>query len=182
MNCMNIIAATKPTFPDDKFTGTKGVMTAFRVLGAKDGVVADESAANGVLFSSESYMFLIKYDYKNEPRYILYFWQGRTSSAGQKGASALVTMDLTVLGVPAGNDFVPPTHVYISEGRETHTFASFFPQRICVVLSGKFRSAVLPKKPADDALLIKIYNISTCRTKTACEVLVYCLDNHTRFL
>ncbi len=48
----------------------------------------------GEFYSGESYVILYSYIWKNKDCHIIYFWQGRTSSIQEKGASALLTIEL----------------------------------------------------------------------------------------
>ena len=45
----------------------------------------------GQFFGGDSYVLLYSYEKNGKPQNILYFWQGRTSSSDEKGASALLT-------------------------------------------------------------------------------------------
>lgn len=170
-----ISSVQKHNFSDVKYKdlinsgNKKPINTAFRVLNGKDGVVRDDAACRGVLFTGETYIFLITYDYKNQTRYLVYFWNGRESPAGSKAASTLLSQDLTALGIEKGPEFVPPNHVLLFEGKETPLFLSLFSHNIIVVLSGRYRESYLPCKTSD-RLLIKLYHSNDKRPVVGCQV------------
>jgi hypothetical protein len=48
----------------------------------------------GQFFGGDSYILLYTYLVKGKENYIIYFWQGRDSSQDEKGASALLAVEM----------------------------------------------------------------------------------------
>eukprot|EP01114_Cavostelium_apophysatum_P010431 TRINITY_DN2412_c0_g1_i1.p1 TRINITY_DN2412_c0_g1~~TRINITY_DN2412_c0_g1_i1.p1 ORF type:complete len:1379 (+),score=482.22 TRINITY_DN2412_c0_g1_i1:221-4357(+) len=72
--------------------GRSGKVEIWRVVDNTKVAVAKET--HGQFYSSESYLILYTYIWKNKDCYIIYFWQGRNSSILEKGTAALLTIDL----------------------------------------------------------------------------------------
>ena len=74
----------------------------------------------GQFYSSESYMVLYTYKQNEKDAYILYYWLGGSSSINEKGATAMLSVDLdNKLG---GS----PVEVRVTEGKEPPHFRSIF--------------------------------------------------------
>lgn len=53
-----------------------------------------DSSQYGHFYCGESYIILYTYIWKNKDCHLIYFWQGRSSKILEKGASALLTVEL----------------------------------------------------------------------------------------
>ena len=88
----------------------------------------------GQFFGGDSYVMQYSYEKNGRPMYIIYFWQGRTSSADEKGASALLTKDLDdKLGGKA-------TQIRVVQGKEPSHFRSLFKGAMVVHEGGRASS------------------------------------------
>lgn len=78
---------------EDMFDDGNGKKTIWRVDGFEKVLV--EESLHGNFFSGDSFVILYQYKKKNKDCKIVYFWQGRDSSTNEKGASALLTIDVS---------------------------------------------------------------------------------------
>ncbi|KAL9652279.1 hypothetical protein ABK040_011939 [Willaertia magna] len=80
----------------------------------------------GHFYSGDSFVILFKYFKNNKYRYIVYFWQGRDSSINEKGASALLTIDVTNLVNNSDDNSGEVPQIRIIQQKETKHFISIF--------------------------------------------------------
>lgn len=76
----------------------------------------------GQLYSGDSFVILFKYYKSNKAKHIIYFWQGRDCSTNEKGASALLTIDVSNINLQ-GDD---APQIRIIQQKETRHFLSMF--------------------------------------------------------
>ena len=105
-----------------------GKIAVWRIENLKRVPLAENSY--GQFFSGDSYIVLYKYRNGSKESYILYFWQGRDSSADEKTASALLTVELA--GELAE---LPGAQVRVVQGKEPRHFLALFKGKM-VVRSG----------------------------------------------
>ena len=74
----------------------------------------------GIFDGSESYVVLYKYKQRNTDAFLIYFWLGDASTTNEKGAAALLTVELD--DAMGGN----PVQVRILQGKEPAHFRSLF--------------------------------------------------------
>lgn len=97
-------------------------------------LAAVPKAKYGQFYGGDSYVMQYSYEKNGRPMYILYFWQGRGSSADEKGASALLTKDLDdKLGGKA-------TQIRVVQGKEPSHFRSLFKGSMVVHEGGRASS------------------------------------------
>jgi hypothetical protein len=84
----------------------------------------------GQFFSGDSFVILTSYKKSNKDAYLVYFWQGRDSSINEKGASALLTIDIST-----EVDNAP--QIRITQQHETKHFLAMFSGRI-IIHNGKY--------------------------------------------
>jgi hypothetical protein len=102
----------------------------------------------GTFFSGDSFIVLYKYLKGNKPLYIIYFWQGRNSSINEKGASALLSIDLFA---EVGSESI---QVRIIQQKETTHFFEIFKKNI-IIKSGKFVDHKIDKVSLFDVRITK---------------------------
>lgn len=117
----------------------------------KVAVAADQ---HGQFYSGDSYIILYTYLKKNRPFYIIYFWQGRDSSADEKGASALLAVEL--------DDSLKgePTQVRVTQGKEPDHFLLIFRGQF-VVHRGGVASGFANRKGAssESSTAVSLYHV-----------------------
>jgi len=69
-----------------------GKRRVWRIVDFKKTAV--EEADYGQFYSGDSYLILYTYMRGNKEVHMIYYWQGRDSSTNEKGASALLTIEL----------------------------------------------------------------------------------------
>uniref|UniRef100_A0A182N393 Gelsolin-like domain-containing protein n=1 Tax=Anopheles dirus TaxID=7168 RepID=A0A182N393_9DIPT len=121
-------------------------------------LVPVEPAAYGTFYSGDSY--LVRYEYTVKAGghgYIVYFWQGKTSSTHEKGASAMhaVRMDDELAG--------KAILVRVAQGNEPRHFMKLFKGRMVTLLGDH------DKQAADDTKLFRIRG--TCADDVRAEEL-----------
>ncbi|KAG2377826.1 hypothetical protein C9374_008911 [Naegleria lovaniensis] len=95
----------------------------------------------GQLFSGDSFVILFKYYKSNKAKHLIYFWQGRDCSVNEKGASALLTIDVSNINLQ-GDD---APQIRMIQQKETRHFLSMFQSYLgldgLVIPLGKFNSS-----------------------------------------
>ncbi len=84
----------------------------------------------GQFFSGDSYVIMTSYKTSNRDNYLVYFWQGRDSSINEKGASALLTVDVSA-------EFEGAPQIRVTQQHETRHFMALFKNHI-VIHNGKY--------------------------------------------
>lgn len=85
----------------------------------------------GQFFAGDSYIILYTYMQGTRESYIIYFWQGRDSTADEKGASAILATKMDDdLGGAA-------TQVRVVQGKEPNHFLSLFKGKMIIHSGGK---------------------------------------------
>jgi len=89
----------------------------------------------GQFYQGDSYIVLYRYKKPSSKKEaaIIYFWQGRDSSTDEKGASALLTVDLDNQLQKEG---LEPVQVRVVQGREPNHFLTLFKGRMIVHQGG----------------------------------------------
>jgi advillin len=100
------------------------------------------AASHGQFYSGDSFIVLYTWPSKSNQKPIIYFWQGRSSSTDEKGASALLAqqLDQSMGGLAV--------QVRVVQGKEPNDFLSLFKGRM-VVHEGGVASGFKNKKDAD---------------------------------
>jgi len=80
----------------------------------------------GQFYGGDSYILLYTYKIGTKPAWIIYFWQGKDSSADEKGASALIAKDF---GDARG---AAPVQVRVVEGKEPNHFLTLFKGKMVI--------------------------------------------------
>jgi hypothetical protein len=109
----------------------------------------------GQFYAGDSYILLYTYEVNKKPAWIIYFWQGKDSSADEKGASALLTKQMDD---ERGGE---PVQVRIEQGREPNHFLTLFKGKM-VIHNGGYASAFKNKKETEtsvDANATRLYHI-----------------------
>jgi hypothetical protein len=109
----------------------------------------------GQFYAGDSYILLYTYEVNKKPAWIIYFWQGKDSSADEKGASALLTKQMDD---ERGGE---PVQVRIEQGREPNHFLTLFKGKM-VIHNGGYASAFKNKKETDttvDPDATRLYHI-----------------------
>lgn len=73
----------------------------------------------GHFYDQDSFLVLYKYMLNNKEKYIIYYWQGRHSSINEKGASALLTIDLE-------KEYQSAKEIRVAQGYEPLSFLNLF--------------------------------------------------------
>lgn len=110
-----------------------GTVQIWRVEG-KDKVAVDQSKY-GQFFGGDCYLILYSYDTDGREKHIIYMWQGQTSTIDERGASAILTVDLddSMGGVA--------TQVRVTQGQEPPHLVSMFKDKPMIIhLGGTSRS------------------------------------------
>eukprot|EP00455_Lapot_gusevi_P028885 TRINITY_DN3093_c0_g1_i8.p1 TRINITY_DN3093_c0_g1~~TRINITY_DN3093_c0_g1_i8.p1 ORF type:complete len:438 (-),score=208.09 TRINITY_DN3093_c0_g1_i8:58-1371(-) len=105
-----------------------GELTVWRVENFQKVPIAPETY--GQFYSGDSYVCLYKFMRRNRANYIIYFWQGVDSSSDEKGASALLAVDLDD---SLGGE---PTQVRVTQGKEPNHFLQLFRGKMIVHRGG----------------------------------------------
>ncbi|GFX69527.1 gelsolin, cytoplasmic [Trichonephila clavipes] len=92
-------------------------------------LVPIEESQKGIFFGGDSY--IIKYTYRtNGEKYILYFWQGQTSSLDERAASAILTVKMDrELGGKA-------IQIRVVHGQEPEHFLRIFQGHMVILMGG----------------------------------------------
>jgi hypothetical protein len=108
----------------------------------------------GQFFSADSFVILVTYRRLNKDKRLVYFWQGRDCSINEKGASALLTVDVSNIT----QDDAP--QIRITQQHETRHFLHLFPNQMITIHSGKYleRKGQKPK----NTLVYDIRSLSEC--------------------
>jgi len=126
-----------------------GALQVWRVENFKKVEVPKEQY--GQFYSGDSYVMLYTYKKGTRPQYIIYFWQGRFSSADEKGASALLAKDLD------DEMHGEPTQVRVTQGKEPDHFCLLFRGRMVVHAGGvdsafkKAGTSVAKAEPSEES-------------------------------
>ncbi|GIX68492.1 hypothetical protein CEXT_298461 [Caerostris extrusa] len=92
-------------------------------------LVPVEESQKGIFFGGDSY--IIKYTYHgNGTQYILYFWQGQSSSQDERAASAILTVKMD--NELSGN----AVQVRVVQGQEPEHFLRIFKGRMVILMGG----------------------------------------------
>eukprot|EP01116_Phalansterium_solitarium_P018985 TRINITY_DN517_c0_g1_i8.p1 TRINITY_DN517_c0_g1~~TRINITY_DN517_c0_g1_i8.p1 ORF type:complete len:649 (+),score=120.52 TRINITY_DN517_c0_g1_i8:863-2809(+) len=110
--------------------GSSGKISIWRVEDFKKVEVPREQ--HGEFYSGESYLILYTYVFKNKDCYLIYFWQGRNSSINEKGASALLTIELDEQ--LKANVSGSAKEVRVVQNKEPHHFMLVFKRKFVVHL------------------------------------------------
>ena len=105
-----------------------GKLDVFRVENFELEPVKEQS--HGQFYAGDSYV--LKYSYDDDKKHVVYFWQGRDSTADEKGASALLakSIDDEQCGGRA-------TQVRVTMGKEPEHFYRLFEGRMIVRTGGR---------------------------------------------
>jgi len=117
----------------------------------------------GQFYQGDSYIVLYNYKDKSgrKENFIIYFWQGRDSSTDEKGASALLTIDLDNHLKQTG---AQPVQVRVVQNKEPNHFLTLFKGKM-IVHHGGVPSAFLNRHEASapstnlDAKGVALYHI-----------------------
>ena len=135
------------TFDD----GTGGDLTIWKI--EKFDKVLIDASSHGTFHAGDSY--IVQYDYGSSKKdHVIYFWQGRDSTADEKGASALLA---TALSDSLGGK-VPMIRVPM--GKEPDHFYSLFRGRMVVRsggVAGGFRNA--DEKDTDESSGVALFHV-----------------------
>lgn len=100
-----------------------GTIKIWRVVGFEKEPIALESY--GHFYEGDSYLVLYSYMVKNKEAYVIYYWQGRKSTINEKGASALLTVNLE-------KEFEMAKEIRVVQGYEPMHFLKVFKKRYIV--------------------------------------------------
>lgn len=93
-------------------------------------MVPIDPAAYGVFFGGDSYLVKYTYEKHGSERYIIYFWQGQSSSQDEKAASA-------ILAVKMDNDLGgKAVQVRVVHGQEPEHFLRIFKGKMVIFMGG----------------------------------------------
>jgi hypothetical protein len=121
-----------------------------------------EKANYGQFFSGDSYVMLYTYLVAGKERWIIYFWQGRDSTTDEKGASALLAVDLDNKYGGA------PVQVRVVQNKEPNHFLTLFKGKMVIHDGGKAsgfknRADIDTKAPANALYHVKGTNALNTR-------------------
>jgi len=122
--------------PNDPMFGNPSpetnVTTVWRVEGFEK--TPYPNSLYGQFFSGDSFVIMTSYKTSNKDNYLVYFWQGRDSSINEKGASALLTIDVS-------SEFESAPQLRITQQHETKHFLALFKNQL-VIHNGKYANYV----------------------------------------
>ena len=96
----------------------------------KETVTLDPQSRLGIFYSRDSYIFLFSYMTKNRegpgerPATIMYFWLGKDATASEKGAVALLIVELD-------KEYGAP-QVRVEQGKEPEDFVAIYGNRMII--------------------------------------------------
>lgn len=92
--------------------------------------VPEDPALYGQFFGGDSYILLYTYKKGNSEEYIIYFWLGNDSTADERGAAALLTVEL--------DDSMggKPVQVRVTQGKEPAHFRQLFKGNMIIYKGG----------------------------------------------
>ena len=124
---MTCVQLQEPSIDD-----AQGAVQVWRVEEFEKHLITDPSQ-HGIFYSGESYVVLYAYRSRGREQYVVYFWQGRHSSISERGASALLSIELAKAtdGVSIQRRIV--------QGKETRHFRAIFRTNGLIVRRGKTR-------------------------------------------
>lgn len=111
---------------DGVMAASGNVVAVYRIEGFEK--VACPENEFGQFWSGESYVVLYRYKKGNREKSIVYFWQGRDSSINEKGASALLSVEVFEDVSQIGEAL----QVRVLQQKESKHFLSVFPQGIVI--------------------------------------------------
>jgi hypothetical protein len=115
---------------DELYDNGGGTMTVWKIEGFEKEIYPKEM--HGRFFSSDSYIVLYSFQKKSKNYNLIYFWQGRDSSINEKGASALLSVNLSE--ITSGETL----QIRCVQQQESDHFLTIF--QPCVVHYGKYKS------------------------------------------
>lgn len=120
-----------------------GSLRIWKVVGFEKEAVQPD--LYGHFYEGDSYLVLYTYMLKNKEAYVIYYWQGRKSSINEKGASAMLTINLE-------KEFEMAKEIRVVQGYEPLHFLNVF--------KGKY---IIHKGKATDALdKNSLYEVNGC--------------------
>jgi hypothetical protein len=123
----------------------------------------------GQFYSGDSYIVLYTYrpEGKSRDAYMIYFWQGRNSTADEKGASALLA---TKMDDDLGGS---PVQVRVVQGKEPSHFCSLFKGKMVIHDGGKasgFKNSKQEDESDDDGVSLFHVRGTNARNTRAVQV------------
>lgn len=146
---------------DKPLDNGNGKLTVWRIKDFKK--VAVEESQHGQFFSGDCYILL--YSYVKPPRkseeHVIYFWLGRDSTADEKGAAALLAVEL--------DDSMggKPVQVRVVQGKEPAHFRQLFKGKMVVFEGGHasgFKSTAEKEKDLSEVALFHVKGTSALNT------------------
>lgn len=149
-------AADEQEVDEDK--GSNGELSIWVVRDFKKAAVPREDF--GEFFGGDSYVLLYKYrrPRRSDDEYLLYFWLGSESSADEKGAAALLAVELDdSLGGK-------PVQVRVVQGKEPAHFRALFKGAMVVYRGGHTPRSADEIDPQDDNALFHLKGTTATNT------------------